>query len=208
MYLSRIRLNENRRETMRALSFPQILHGAIEKAFRGERQRNLWRIDYLNGNCYLLILSPQPPDLTHIAEQFGYPSAEPLWETENYNKLLETLKTGQKWRFRLCANPVRSSPVDGERGKVHAHVTPQQQKQWLISRANKYGFSLNENSFDIVENRWKIFSKKTGNKVTIRTAVFEGILMITDVEKLKHALVCGIGRAKAYGCGLLTLARM
>ena len=56
MYLSRIRLNESQRETIRAFSSPHILHGAIEQAFSGERQRNLWRIDYLNGDYYLLIL--------------------------------------------------------------------------------------------------------------------------------------------------------
>jgi CRISPR system Cascade subunit CasE len=208
MYLSRIRLNESRRDTMRALSSPHILHGAIEQAFCGERQRNLWRVDHLNGNCYLLILSTQQPDLTHIAKQFGCPSDDPLWETKDYSKLLDRLETGQNWHFRLCANPVRSSFAIGKRGEVHAHVTTKQQKQWLQTRACKNGFDVYEDSFDVIETNWKIFFKNPGTKVTIRTAVFEGILMITDVEKLKHALVCGIGRAKAYGCGLLTLAQM
>jgi len=29
---------------------------------------------------------------------------------------------------------------------------------------------------------------------------------VTDAERLKEVLVTGIGHAKAYGCGLLTLA--
>ena len=31
---------------------------------------------------------------------------------------------------------------------------------------------------------------------------------ITDPQALRHVLVTGIGRSKAYGCGLLTLARV
>ena len=37
---------------------------------------------------------------------------------------------------------------------------------------------------------------------------FEGILEISDEEVFKQTLVDGIGREKAYGCGLLTLARL
>jgi CRISPR system Cascade subunit CasE len=36
--------------------------------------------------------------------------------------------------------------------------------------------------------------------------VFEGRLLITDPDALRAALVTGIGPAKGYGCGLLTLA--
>jgi hypothetical protein len=33
---------------MRALDMPKLLHGAVESSFPGERQRNLWRIDWLS----------------------------------------------------------------------------------------------------------------------------------------------------------------
>ena len=50
------------------------------------------------------------------------------------------------------------------------------------------------------------FSKQNGRIVTIRAVVFEGILKVTDAELFRSALASGIGPAKAYGCGLLTLA--
>ena len=49
MYLSRVRLDAENRRTMIALSNPQKIHGAVESAFAGERERNLWRIDELGG---------------------------------------------------------------------------------------------------------------------------------------------------------------
>ncbi|GAA1008177.1 CRISPR-associated protein Cse3 [Streptomyces sp. F-3] len=42
--------------------------------------------------------------------------------------------------------------------------------------------------------------------VTLVTVTFEGRLEVTDPEALRRTLTQGIGRARAYGCGLLTLA--
>jgi CRISPR system Cascade subunit CasE len=212
VYLSRIALNVKRRETMKALSSPQLLHGAVEQSFDGSRQRNLWRVDWLGEECYLLVLSAGQPDLSRIAGQFGFSQEEKPWETKSYDQLLARLEAGQQWHFRLRANPVRSSAKEhGEsgRGKVFAHVTQQQQKQWLLARADACGFSLREDAFDVVHTQWVKFHKGSdGNReVTLRTATFEGTLAITDAERFKQALTSGIGRAKAYGCGLLTIAR-
>ncbi|MFF2727765.1 type I-E CRISPR-associated protein Cas6/Cse3/CasE [Streptomyces sp. NPDC058008] len=42
--------------------------------------------------------------------------------------------------------------------------------------------------------------------VSLVTVTFDGRLEVTDPELLRRALRQGIGKAKAYGCGLLTLA--
>ena len=201
-----------RRETMRALSSPQLLHGAVEQSFDGERQRNLWRIDWLGERCYLLLLSPERPDLTHIAQQFGYPEREPLWETRDYDPLLTRVAEGQAWRFRLRANPVHSCTKPGrkrERGQVLAHLTPAQQKHWLLTRAAEHGFLLTEVDFDVVHTEWQRFRKGSDRQeVSLRTAAFEGILTVTDPVLFRKTLLSGIGRAKAYGCGLMTIMRI
>jgi CRISPR system Cascade subunit CasE len=46
----------------------------------------------------------------------------------------------------------------------------------------------------------------TGPRVNLVTATYEGRLRVTDVQMLRERLLSGIGPAKAYGCGLLTLA--
>ncbi|MDB1087701.1 type I-E CRISPR-associated protein Cas6/Cse3/CasE [Streptomyces sp. ACA25] len=43
-------------------------------------------------------------------------------------------------------------------------------------------------------------------RVTLVTATFDGRLRVTDADKLRRTLTAGLGRAKAYGCGLMTLA--
>lgn len=207
MYLSRIALDADSRETMRVLASPQLMHGAVEQSFSGDRQRRLWRVDWLDSRCYLLVLSRDRPDFADFAKQFGFPDAKPAWETKEYERLLERFRPDQPWRFRLKANPVHSvkeKDADG-RGKVMAHVTQEQQKQWLLKRAEDCGFSLAEDAFDVVHTQWMKFDKGGGHEVTLRTATFEGILTITDPVCFKESLLNGIGRAKAYGCGLMTV---
>ncbi|MFE1130066.1 type I-E CRISPR-associated protein Cas6/Cse3/CasE [Streptomyces albidoflavus] len=43
--------------------------------------------------------------------------------------------------------------------------------------------------------------------VHLRTATYDGLLDVTDPDALRQTLVEGIGHGRAYGCGLLTLAR-
>ena len=49
--------------------------------------------------------------------------------------------------------------------------------------------------------------RRGGERVTLALATFQGVLEVTEPEALRRHLVHGIGRGKAYGCGLMTLAR-
>ena len=71
MYLSRVKLNLKKRKTVKALTTPTLFHGAVERSFGDERKRNLWRVDRLNDQYYLLIVSHDKPDLSRVVEQFG-----------------------------------------------------------------------------------------------------------------------------------------
>jgi len=211
MYLSQVELQPARRETMLAIARPQLLHGAIEQSFTGVRERRLWRLDFLNNRCMLLVLSRQKPDFTNVVAQFGETDRPAVWKTKDYDPLLERLENGQTWRFRLKANPVRSVSGDtdgGKRGKIMAHVTPAQQKQWLLSRAETLGVELRAEAFDVVHTQWYRFDKGQKQNVTLRTASFEGVLTVADAQRFRLALQTGIGRAKAYGCGLMTVMRV
>jgi CRISPR system Cascade subunit CasE len=166
-------------------------------------------LDSLSGQLYLLCLSPEPPQFTAFAAQFGF--ADQPGEFYDYTPFLRRLQVGQQWQFRLCANPVLAVKQSeaGQRGKLRAHVTPQQQEQWLLMKAEKCGFSLAAGQFRVIGDSWRRFSKGGSNKtITLHTVSFDGLLTITDLPLFLAALTEGIGRGKAYGCGLLTLARM
>ena len=206
MYLTRVMIDTSKRMTMKALASPSIFHGAAERAFEGERKRRLWRIDNLNGNYYMLLLSEDRPELSGFCEQF---SPENKWETVDYDKLLRNITAGDIKRFRLTANPTVSvCDEKGKRGKVLAHITAEHQKKWLIEKGKSNGFILNDDSFDIVQCKWKRFYKSGSKAITLLSVTYEGILEITDAELFRNALTNGIGRGKAYGMGLMTIMKV
>jgi CRISPR system Cascade subunit CasE len=226
MYLSRVELNTNLLATKRALSSPQVIHAAVEGSFPTDKKaRTLWRIDRREKSFYLLAVSRHEPDFRHIIEQFGWPSSNQQGEIRGYEPFLQRVAVGQKWGFRLRANPTFSEPVGpGKRGKVCPYGTPHQQEQWLKKRALTHGFKLLHAT--VTQREIRVFSKKRDeqgsengegavkdrdkdkDKVTLAMATFEGALRVGDPELLTKALCNGIGRAKAYGCGLLTLAKI
>ncbi len=212
MYLSRMKLDLTKRETLKALTDPGRIHGAVERSFPGERRRNLWRLDTLNGGFYLMILSPQRPDLTSAVDRFGDTAAEPPFETKDYDPLLGRIHAGMNLHFRLTANPVNSvgnrpagSDVS-ERGIVMAHITPTHQKNWLAKRSEKNGFSLTESEYDVTGSRWYKFRHRDNTSpVTLLSVTYEGSLTVTDAELFRHILVNGLGKGKSYGMGLMTV---
>ncbi len=206
MYLSRVEINPAYRAVMKALVSPNLLHGAIEQSFPGPRGRNLWRIDTVGGKTWLLVLSRDKPDFNRLAAQFG----ASCWECREYEPLLHRIEQGSIWHFRLVANPtISKTRKSGERGKVLGHITPAYQKKWLSDRAEKHGFSLSEGDFDITQSRWLHFRKGTdnGRSVTLLSVTYEGSLTVTDPVVFAQTLTEGIGRGKAYGLGLLTVAQ-
>ncbi|GAB3476993.1 type I-E CRISPR-associated protein Cas6/Cse3/CasE [Amycolatopsis cihanbeyliensis] len=218
MFLSRFEFNAVRRGARELLASPQRLHAAVLAAFPADQSRAndqgrvLWRLDQQPHQTLLYLVSPHPPDLTHLVEAAGRPATQ-SWESRDYAPMLERLTTGQHWAFRLTANPVTTRRKDGTatRSQRFGHVTVAQQTEWLLSRAGKHGFGVVEGRSkepDVaVRGRRTLRFDRRGRTVTLATALFEGTLEVTDPSLLRQALTHGIGPAKSYGCGLLTLAR-
>lgn len=228
MYLTRFEFNTARRGARDLLASPHRLHGAVMHAFPAAQRephrdpsaegRILWRLDQQTdprrSQALLYLVSPHEPDLTHIAEVAGRPTTQ-SWLTRPYQPLLDQLTTGQRWAFRLTANPTYSKPPApghrDQRGQRLGHVTIAQQTHWLLTRTEACGFTIaptTDKEPDVaIRHRHNHKFTRHGSTVTIAAATFEGILDVTDPAALRHALTHGIGPAKSYGCGLLTLAR-
>lgn len=224
MYISRMALNTACPGAARLLSSPYRIHAAVEHAFppvndlASPEGRVLWRLDAWDDSpeVWLYVVSPAKPDFTHIKEQTGWPVTG-SWETKDYSPVIDCLQTGQQWQFRLKANPVRKVKCDKGRrenpkviGKVLGHVTESQQIDWLMSRCGDKGFSIVRNGDDEplvrVSRRTKESFSRGSGKVTLMTCMFDGALEVDDPDALRHTLCWGMGRAKGFGCGLLTIA--
>ncbi len=203
MYLTRLHLDPCSRKTILALNNFNFFHGAIERSRVGEKSRILWRIDSVNGQYYLLILSQERLETKRLEQQFGFLD-EPA-QAKEYDLIFTYLLPGSKWRFRLCANPTRSVS-NGSRGKITAHVSQFYELDWLKQKGLAHGFSIDEEVTQVTGSRWVNFKKKTKDEVSIKQVAFEGVLTVEDPDVFRQALCDGVGRGKAYGMGLLTIA--
>ena len=86
--------------------------------------------------------------------------------------------------------------------------------EWLTRRSAGHGFDVvageHGPNVRVTERRTERFRRGglDGRLVTLGTAAYEGVLEVTDAGRLAGALTKGIGAAKGYGCGLMTLARV
>ena len=128
---------------------------------------------------------------------------------------LDLLKKGQRFRYRLRANP--SVTRAGKRlGLLHV----KEQENWLERKGQQHGFSLpGFTSFDLTETPLERIDvriseeqllrgeQRSGNGIRIFSVLFDGILTVTEPDKFRAALQTGIGHGKALGLGLLSVAR-
>jgi CRISPR system Cascade subunit CasE len=127
-----------------------------------------------------------------------------------------------------------STDIANQQGlsKRIGHLTVLQQEAWLVGKQAYEGSGIEvpklfadegsprcrRNGFEVladgegipnlvVSNSKKLtFSRgERGKTITLMRAQYDGVLRVTDSDTLRHALVCGIGHGKAFGCGLLTL---
>jgi CRISPR system Cascade subunit CasE len=171
--------------------------------YRHEPQRNT--------PAYYIVSKRQPVDNDH------------LWkiETKDYAPVLTT---GQRFAFLLRVNPVITR--NGRRHDVVMHekheinykkmdrkTRPSSQEmvekagiKWIQSRAEFSGFSLDDTAIRIDGYQPHTSGRKRGSKeIRYSTMDFRGILTITDPEAFKKTIMQGIGKAKAFGCGLMLI---
>lgn len=215
---TKVLINPARRQGRTYLTNPNALHAAVRYCFPGDidqsKERILWRLDQHNHEHVLYIVGPEKPTAAHIVEDAGW-EARPQ-QTADYDRMLSQLTLGQQWHFELVANPTKTVYRGRDkRGKVVAHVSPLEQMKWLHGRAESMGVNfgeLEDSTARVVEIKKLDFRKqredgKEGHKIHLVTARYAGTLEVVDIVKLRETLTNGVGRAKGYGCGLLTLAR-
>ncbi|MFF7723695.1 type I-E CRISPR-associated protein Cas6/Cse3/CasE [Streptomyces luteogriseus] len=153
----------------------------------------------------LLVQTTDTPDLTALPTHYG------TARTLDLTPLLSTLTPGRTMRYRITAAPTvaRSAgnptphPVTGKRRGKITHLTGNEAIAWWQRRAAAAGLEpVTVSSLSRPFPRARI----TRSAPYFTLTQFDGLARITDTTHLIHALKTGIGRAKSYGAGLLSLA--
>lgn len=225
MYLSHMPLNPQRRSTRELVASRQRLHAAVLAGFlpgASERGRVLWRLDSDGAHdLSLMVVSAEVPSFDALVEQAGW-TANPVWRTADYDSFLARLTAGQRWVFRLVANPVKSvrslDDHSAERSLPRGSRVPlikrEDQEAWLLARSEPAGFAICPGAsgglnLRVAQSARRTFERRSDGQrrtVTLQTVQYDGVLEVSDPQRLRRTLVEGLGSAKGYGCGLLTLA--
>jgi CRISPR system Cascade subunit CasE len=108
-----------------------------------------------------------------------------------------------QYRFKVIVNPSRRDNVSRKLLPVRGREAV---AQWFAERAMaSWGFSVASEHLQVDKIEVQQFKDKQQRQVTIAQAHVQGLLAVTSHEQFKRSFTQGIGRARAYGCGLLQL---
>jgi len=205
MYLSKIHIPWHQAQN------PYQLHQALWRLFpgiEGADREFLFRVEQLQRGigAQVLMQSAMQP-------QSGEQSPALLAQRE----YVLNVQNGQRLRFRLRANPIKTIK-DSSKGSVEKKgktftktvrvplLHEEQQQAWLERKLQ--AFTQLETLIVQPEPVLYFRKAKEGRSGKIQTVMFDGVLTVIDAEAFNNQITKGIGPAKAFGCGLLSLARI
>jgi len=205
MYLSKIHIPWQQAQN------PYQLHQALWRLFpgiEGADREFLFRVEQLQRGigAQVLMQSAMQP-------QSGEQSPALLAQRE----YVLNVQNGQRLRFRLRANPIKTIK-DSSKGSVEKKgktftktvrvplLHEEQQQAWLERKLQ--AFTQLETLIVQPEPVLYFRKAKEGRSGKIQTVMFDGVLTVIDAEAFNNQITKGIGPAKAFGCGLLSLARI
>lgn len=214
MYLSRLEFNLKSRRVQKELANRYELHRTLMHAFKPELpggERLLFRLETERGSAEVLVQTQNLPNWAYFREDAGFIGY--MMETEPQVKpFTPEFKMGQKFYFRLLANPTyRKAGYKNKKGhsKRIGIKTEEDQIKWLMKKGQAGGF-LPFGEL-VLKNMDSLHGVQVdGNEkhiIKIDCVQFDGLLEVTNPEEFEQTFRSGIGSARGFGCGLLSLAR-
>jgi CRISPR system Cascade subunit CasE len=203
MHLTRLILDPRSAQARRDLADAYDMHRTLSRAFvTGDAEqpsRFLWRLERdTNPWTHPTVLVQ-----SRYAGEWGVLQSLPGYlQKPVESKVVELDRCVQVggYRFRLMANPAVT-----RLGKRYGLMAEEVQLEWLKRQGVRHGFAVKAavvSASDLLESK-----RKPGGNITVQQVCFDGLLEVLEPSNVRKALQDGIGPAKAFGCGLLSLAR-
>lgn len=211
-FLSKLCLNPCSRDVARDLGNPYDMHRTLLRAFPDAAVGGAGRVRYRleptsNGPRTVLVQSEKQPDWRALPANYLICPAE--------HRRVDRLDfpEGRALRFRVRANPtkrvaVQSKGSDGQPidprwiGKRIGLWGEEDQLEWLRRKGELGGFRV----LECTPRREPLRTCfKKGMAIDQLSVMFEGVLAVTDTEKFRETLREGVGSAKGFGFGMLSV---
>jgi len=204
MFLSQIIFNLRNAKVLSELKNPYELHRTILKAFPidlPESERVLYRVETRQQTAFSLPVIVQ----SQTQPNWCYLERNDLVVAPVQIKIFEpNYLVGQTLVFRLLANPTKRNKENGKRVGVHKK---EELYQWIQRKVTVGGANL---LFVTIESHGNVSGVKYQGEVQFNLhhlgVCFDGQIHISDPKKFANLLYKGVGSAKAFGFGLLSIA--
>lgn len=207
MFLSQLVLNPRHRRTQSELASAYEMHRTVMEAFPEDLpddERVLYRVDVKRetGVPKVLVQSQYEPNWSFLDETNGYlMPTRPEQDNPACCEFDVAFATRQILAFRLRANPTFKR--DGSR---LAYFEEEDQREWLHRKAERGGFRVGQ--VTVIPEGWQETQKHpNANSIKHYAVRFDGQLQVADPAAFHETLESGIGPAKAFGFGMLSLAK-
>lgn len=177
-----------------------------------------------NGKKHDIVMDAQRNFLLSLCQEMNVRTMSRSPRKNDYKKAL-TNKGGQELNERLT-NLLESDYRYAER--LNHNLTLQEKlewtlkanidrtlEDWLVNQGQKKGFTILKDKYgnSKLQNsayRWHALTVKSpkGKRAGFCSVDFTGDLEVTDAGTFRETLFNGIGRSKAFGCGLMLVKRM
>lgn len=183
-------------------------HALIWQLFPGDGVARDFLFRRLDESDRFYIVSARPPALD-----------TPLFDVQS-KPYDPRLRAGDRIRFDLRANPTVSVGNGQGRSRRHdvlmdakrrlsldpsgdlADVLGAAGRRWMLERAVAWGLDVEETLLLQQGYRQHRLSRK-GQQIQYSSLDYQGVAHVADPDRLRAALLQGVGHAKGFGCGLL-----
>ncbi|WP_084962967.1 type I-E CRISPR-associated protein Cas6/Cse3/CasE [Thermoactinospora rubra] len=197
-WLIRILPDTRRRDVQKDLADADLLHKRmmllVPDDLGGQARSRagvLFRVEEGRTGLQLLVQTTVPPQVDRLPTGYGEAAVREL------SGLLAALQAGDVVRYRIDANPTKRNNQTRKIEALHGAAA----ETWWAARAAAHGLAVLTSTSQPRQD----IRVKGGRHVVVR---FDGLATVTDPKLVTEAVLEGIGRAKSYGCGLLSLARV
>lgn len=173
-------------------------HQFVWRAFSDnddKTRRFLTRLDRRRDGFRLLVLSVDKPTCPKAADRAGC-----VWQTRAISPEFFEFR---RFRFQLRANPTKRDNATRKRVPLR---TEGELLTWMDRKAEQSGFAVDVDELRVNQEGREWFRIASRKMTGFHHAVdFAGVLSVTDLTRFLIAFNRGIGSAKAFGFGMLTL---
>ena len=145
-----------------------------------------------HGRKILLLADRSPAD--HVDGRYGNVESRAI---------PEDFLDHDKYRFKVIINPTHRDNASRKLVPVKGRDAV---AKWFLERATQsWGFSASGEHLQIDRLEVLQFKDKNQRPVTLAQAHVQGLLTVTDRDQFHTSFSTGIGRGRAFGCGLLQI---